>query len=304
MRFFPAEKFIIAVSLVLFFLDALLAAYKGVGIDVITYTIMLVFAVFGLGMGQFFRLVRPSQASALACTASGLYVILSMSMGIFIFLLLPNHNPMIDPLLIRIDAALGYSWTGFVVWTAQWPWLGNVLRVVYLSSLIQIFIVIYVLSFNLKRIDLHLFQLTGVWAGLLTLCFWSFFPSSGASGWEVLPVQAQGALPIIVDSQYGMSINKLLQDGVTYISPKIALGLVGFPSFHTVIACLCVWYMAQFKRVFPIFLIVNLIMVPAILVQGGHHLMDILGGLAVFAIATVLARRTLAHLEQRTFAIA
>jgi PAP2 superfamily len=295
MRLFAAEKFVILISSTLFILDGLLLAYKGVGIDIIGYAIALTIGFFSLGLGQFYRSYRENEGIALATTACGLYIVFTLVASVFNYLLLPNHSPMIDPLLIRMDAALGYSWTNFVVWTAQWPWLGTVFRAVYISSMAQLILVILILGFTGKRDDLHRFLLTGVLGGILTICTWAFFPSSGASGWEVLPAQAQGALPIMVNSDYGMELNRLAREGVTYISPQNVLGLIGFPSFHTVMACLSVWYMARFKWVFPIFLVINLLMLPSVLVQGGHHLSDVLGGLAVFAIATVLARRILAQ---------
>ncbi len=295
MRLFPAEKFVISISVSLFILDGLLFAYKGVSIDALGYATALGIGFLSIGLGQFYRTYRANEGIALATTACGLYIIFTLVASVFNYLLLPNRNPMIDPLLMRIDAALGYSWTNFVVWTAQWPWLGTVFRAVYMSSMAQLILVILILGFTGKRDDLHRFLLTGVLGGIFTICFWAFFPSSGASGWEVLPAQAQGALPIMVNSDYGMELNRLAREGVTYISPQNVLGLIGFPSFHTVMACLSVWYMARFKWVFPIFLVINLLMLPSVLVQGGHHLSDVIGGLIVFAVATVLAKRILAQ---------
>lgn len=301
MRLAPAEKFVLTISLALFILDGLLVAYKGVGIDVLGYATALSIGALSLGIGQFYRRVRLNEGIALATTACGLYIVFTLVASVFNYLLLPNHSPMIDPLLIRIDAALGYSWTNFVVWTAQWPWLGTVFRAVYISSMAQLILVILILGFTNKREDLHRFLLTGVLGGIFTICIWAFFPSSGASGWEVLPPAANGALPIMVNSDYGMELNRLARDGVTYISPQNVLGLIGFPSFHTVMACLSVWYMARFKWVFPIFLVINLLMLPSVLVQGGHHLSDVLGGLMVFALATILARRILANAEKAEY---
>ncbi len=295
MRLFPAEKFVISISVSLFILDGLLFAYKGVSIDALGYATALGIGFLSIGLGQFYRTYRANEGIALATTACGLYIIFTLVASVFNYLLLPNRNPMIDPLLMRIDAALGYSWTNFVVWTAQWPWLGTVFRAVYMSSMAQLILVILILGFTGKRDDLHRFLLTGVLGGIFTICFWAFFPSSGASGWEILPAQAQGALPIMVNSDYGMELNRLAREGVTYVSPQNVLGLIGFPSFHTVMACLSVWYMARFKWVFPIFLVINLLMLPSVLVQGGHHLSDVIGGLIVFAVATVLAKRILAQ---------
>jgi hypothetical protein len=41
------------------------------------------------------------------------------------------------------------------------------------------------------------------------------------------------------------------------------------------------------------FLVLNALMVPAILIQGGHNLADLLGGVVVFAVSYWLARLAL-----------
>jgi hypothetical protein len=295
MHFAPAEKFVITILSTLFVLDAALITYKGVGIDVAGYAIMLSIGLACVAIGQLYRKYRRNEFIALATTACGLYIIFTIVASVFNYLLLPNHNDMIDPFLIAMDEKMGYKWTDFVVWTAQFPWIASIFRLVYLSSMAQLIVVILILGLTGKREDLHSFLITGVMAGLFTICIWAFFPSSGASGWEILPPSAKGALPIIVSADYGQELNRLIRDGVSYISPEDVLGLIGFPSFHTVMACLSVWYMARFKWVFPVFLVINIIMLPAVLVQGGHHLSDVIGGIAVFAVASLLARRIVAN---------
>ncbi len=47
--------------------------------------------------------------------------------AIFIFALFPVSAPLIDPALIRMDAALGYDWAGFVTALAGWPLVGTTL---------------------------------------------------------------------------------------------------------------------------------------------------------------------------------
>jgi membrane-associated phospholipid phosphatase len=45
-------------------------------------------------------------------------------------------------------------------------------------------------------------------------------------------------------------------------------------------------------------LVLNAAMIPAILVHGGHHLVDLIGGAATFAIAYALAARVLKEVTQ------
>jgi hypothetical protein len=297
MRLLSAERFIVNVILALAAIDAALIAYKGVGVDVAGYL-----GAFGMGgsmiaIGQFYRRFRFNEGIALATTAAGLFIVFTLVGSVFNYLLLPLRFGPYDSVLIRIDAALGYSWPALLSWMAQHVWFGELLRYVYVSSLPQLLFVILILGFSGRQADLHLFLLTGVIAGLGTVCIWSVFPTFGTSSVEAVPLDAQLALPIIVGAKYGAELVRLGVEGVTYISPKDALGLVGFPSFHTVMACLSVWFMRRHSKVIPLFIALNLLMIPAILVQGGHHLMDMLGGILVFVVSMKLAALARAQLS-------
>ena len=73
--------------------------------------------------------------------------------------------------------------------------------------------------------------------------------------------------------------------------PALALlgGLVAFPSIHMVMALMVAWY-SRGTWAFFAFCVSSLLMIPATLLHGGHHLSDLFGGLALFALAVSLAR--------------
>ncbi len=299
MRLLPAERFIVNVILALAVIDAALIAHKGVSVDVAGY--LAAFSTGGsmIAIGQFYRRFRQNEGIALATTAAGLFIVFTLVGSVFNYLLLPIRFGPYDDVLIRMDAALGYSWPDFISWMANHVWFGALLRFVYMSSMPQLLLVILILGFTRRTFELHRFLLTGVIAGMGTICVWSVFPTFGASASETFPADAQAALPIIVGTEYGAELMRLGREGVSYITPKDALGLIGFPSFHTVMACLSVWFMRGYRRVLPVFIAVNLVMIPAILVQGGHHLMDVLGGLAIFAVSMKLSALALLQLSRQ-----
>lgn len=69
------------------------------------------------------------------------------------------------------------------------------------------------------------------------------------------------------------------------MSPEATKGAVGFPSFHTTMAAMCIAFSRPFKMVWPVVIALNILMVPCVIVQGGHHLTDVFGGVAVFFVA-------------------
>ena len=77
-------------------------------------------------------------------------------------------------------------------------------------------------------------------------------------------------------------------------------GLVGFPSFHTAQAIVVAWYARKLGVLFYPFLVFNILVIASTPIQGGHHIVDVIGGLAVAALAiwlasTAASRLTRAH---------
>ncbi|WP_438748746.1 phosphatase PAP2 family protein [Pararhizobium sp. O133] len=289
MLFLPAERSILMIIATLMVLGCILIVTKGVGVDIAGYAGLLAIGVSALALGQYYRRFRPDARISATLTATGLFLVFSMAGSIFNYMLLPVRFPPIDATLSRIDAALGFDWPSFVIWISGYPLFGDLLRVVYFSSLPQLVLVILILGFFVDIPTLHRFLLTGIFGALLSILCWSLFPSFGASSVHSLPQAVLNTMPIAVGPAYGAELVRLGQEGVNYLTPRNVLGLIGFPSFHTVMACMSVCFVTRLRLVFWPLLAVNLVMVPAILVQGGHHLSDVLGGVAIFCLANLLA---------------
>ncbi|ODT07902.1 MAG: hypothetical protein ABS58_04950 [Mesorhizobium sp. SCN 65-20] len=285
MRLHAAEKFSAVVTGLLFMIDGAIIMFGSRSVDLKSYAGMIAIGMAVVLGGQIYRRLRPNERIASALTATGLFVLFTLSASLFNYLLLPVGDRRIDTFFIEVDALVGYRWDEFVAFVAQFPVFSSLLRAIYLSSLPQIVMVIVFLGFSRRFADLHLFLLTGILAALATIFIWYVLPSSGPSAYQVIAGDVAARARLVVDSNYGAELNRLMLEGPAFISPRDTLGLIAFPSFHIVMACLSVWFMAGFRRVFPLVLAVNVLMLPAILLHGGHHLVDIAGGLAVFALA-------------------
>jgi hypothetical protein len=296
MLFTSAERPALLMIVTLAILDSLLILLKGVRVDVEGYAVAIMIGGAVILAGQFYRHVRRDAHIAMTLTAAGLFIFFTLAGSVFNYMLLPVRFPIVDSDLVKIDAMMGYHWPAMVEWVSHWPIFGNLLQVVYFSSLPQLVLVMLVLGFSGKTRDLQHFLLTGVVGATLCMILWSFFPSFGASSVHSLPAQVMEIVRVAVGPEYGAKILRLGQEGVSEISPKNVLGLIGFPSFHTIMACMSVVFLFRFRWLFPPTLLLNVTMIPAILVHGGHHLSDFLGGLAVFVFAYALAGKILRDL--------
>ncbi|CAN7275829.1 phosphatase PAP2 family protein [Rhizobium sp. LjRoot258] len=296
MTFLPAERFIILIIATFALLDAWLLFLKGVVIDVTGYASLIACGAFLLGLGQFYRHVRRNDRIAVTAIAAGLFVLFTIVGSIFNYLLLPLRFQPIDPVLARFDAAIGFHWPDFVTWASQYPSAGIVLQMIYATSLPQLVVILLILGLGDRTRLLHHFLMTGVIGALMAIICWFFFPSFGASSIYGLSPAVTEAVPLAVGPHYGAQLVELGRNGATYLTPRNALGLIGFPSFHTVMAAMSACFMMRCGPLGLPFLLLNVLMMPAILIQGGHNLSDVLGGLLVFGVAYALADAALRQL--------
>lgn len=176
----------------------------------------------------------------------------------------------------------------------------DLLRIVYMTSMPQLIVVVLVLGFANRRAELHLFLLSGVYGALIAIGHWWFLPSFGASSIYQLPVDLLERMPIAVGPEYSAEVVRIAAHGPTDLSPVHVLGLIGFPSFHMVMAAMAFWVSLKDRRLAVVLVPLNLVMIPAIIVQGGHNLVDLIGGGLVFALALMMASATADLVERKS----
>lgn len=295
--FLPTERFVAAFVASLFALDALLIAWRAPQVDWAGYAAILAVGLGVTGLGIAYRVSGRDANIALAAVTAGLFILFTIAISFFNYMLLPVGERRIDELLIRVDALFGYSWPDFVAWMAGWPELARLLGYVYMSSLGQFVVLILVLGMSGRAGVLHRFLLTGLISVTGSILFWFVWPSSGPAAYFDLPVELVAAIGMVVGPDYGAELNRLALEGPGLVSPRDVLGLVAFPSVHTVMALMAIWFARPLPALFVPFLIVNVAMMPAILAHGGHHLVDLFAGAAMFALSVWLAGRIARRLE-------
>lgn len=219
--------------------------------------------------------------------------VITMSMTILNASLFPISNPLIDPLLFRIDALIGYDWLGFVTFFSNYPEVSRLLKFVYGSHLIQIVLVILALSLNKNRERLQGMLATAVTATLLTIAFWFFFPSFGPSAFLSVPSEIAAAASLDV-AEHAAFLMRSADEGIPVLQSHNLDGMIAFPSFHIVMAVLATWF-AWKTKLFPVLCVLNLAMIPATLLHGAHHIVDLFGGISFFLIALIFSRHMISE---------
>ncbi len=289
MRFFPAERTIILIILTVVLIDAALILHKGIIIGFEFFAFSVVFCVAFVALGQFYRRFRNSERIALTAHAVGLFVAFTVFGALLNVVLLPRPSAPIDGILVRIDAWFGYSWPALCAWFAQYPWLSEIARGVYGLTLVQMLFVFKFLGLSLDRSRLHADCLAAIFAELITIFTWAMFPAAGASGYWTLAPEIDRIVRPVVSSALGAEINRLLAEGVKDVATLSTTGLVGFPSFHTAMALISLIAIWPYRGARVAYILLNTLLLPGILVHGGHHLMDMVAGTVVTLLSWRLA---------------
>jgi hypothetical protein len=242
-------------------------------------------ATLGLAaIGSYVRQAKSAPRVALALVGAAIFTGFTAVSSVFIFALFPLPNPLIDPTLIQADAVLGYHWPSAVALLAQYPGVAAVLGYIYHSSLVQILLTIVLLAALSRETALHQFLLVGMITLTIAVAIWWLLPSVGPSAFQSIPEADRLATGLYFDPTYGQHLKNLVEVGPRRISPEVITGVVAFPSYHMIMALMVVWYVRGTFAFLPL-TAVNTAMVPATLTHGGHHLVDLLAGLAVFVLS-------------------
>lgn len=228
------------------------------------------------------RSVKNKPRLALALIGAAIFKGFSEVSFLFIFALFPLPNPLIDTWLIRIDASLGYHWPGFVEALAAFPLFFRALGHLYHTSFPQILLTICLLAALGRALVLHRFLMVGILSLMVAVAIWWMLPTVGPSGFMTISDDVWRATGLYFNPEYGAYLRMLVETGPGRISPELAVGVVAFPSYHMIMACMVVWYTRGTVAFLPA-LITNLFMVPATLSHRGHHLIDLVAGVVVFA---------------------
>jgi hypothetical protein len=278
------EFAILGMVLGLAVLDVTIIFIRGIGVDWLAYLSAFSIALGLILLGAFYRYYRKDEKLAAPIIGTGLFIAFTLVASVFNYLLMPVAFPLIDEWLLALDASFGYSWRTTVEWAATYPRLSLVLRHIYFSSLPQLIVVVLVLGFSGRHQALGEFLTVGIYGVMMCMAIWFFVPSLGPTTLLNVSDHVVDAASLGVTPSYGAELLRLAAHGESYLTPSKVLGLIAFPSFHMVMALMAVYYLWRVPYVRWVALGINLLMVPAILIHGGHFAVDLVAGLVVFLI--------------------
>lgn len=273
--------------------DIFLIWYKSAALDWAGYIAILAVVSGLFALGAFYRLSGRSDRIGAAAFCAAAFIFYSLCMSLFSYLLLPIVGPTWDLELNAIDKVLGYHWPDVINWASQNPIANQVLLIAYMSTIPQFAALVVLLGLSGKIKKLQALLLSVTLTATFTICFWGVFPTMGTTVLFQIPPSIEKLTAPFADTAYGKEMLLMAQQGPGLISPKEIKGLVAFPSYHIVLAVVAIYYAYSIKWLFPVYLVLNLLIMPAIFVHGGHHFVDLPAGMIVALAGIWLANRTM-----------
>ncbi len=286
-----AQRILIFIVVGLLAADCVWASVHRFDVDVASFGLLGGLSVGLTALGIFYDRVRNDANLSAMLFGTAFLCAFSPLVDILNYFLLTAAGPRADLFFAGLDRAMGFDWPALMIWTADHPAINAVLRVAYESSLSQIALLLICLSWTSRPRQIYGLCIALAAAGIVAVAIWTIVPSFGAFSVYRLPPQIDAHLPLALDGRYAQELIALLQHGPGRIAPDQLRGLIGFPSFHSVLAILAMWYAWPLRYLRWPAIALNALVLLSTPVQGGHHLVDVLGGLALAALSIALAER-------------
>jgi hypothetical protein len=276
-----------ALLAVLTAIDGLWLALGHFRLDGSAFLVLALLAVLLLWGAHFYRTMRPDPRLAAMLFGAGFLCVFSSEASVLNYLLLTRAGMRIDGVLAGIDRAMGLDWPALMSWMARHKGLNAAAAIAYSSMLPQVALSMIALA-GIEADRVYRFCMALAASALLCITIWAFVPSFGA--FSVYP-PAAAHMDLALNSAYAQELVRLLHEGPGLISPRDAKGLIGFPSYHAVLALLVCWYLRDVKLLRWPVLTLNLAVLLATPIQGGHHFIDVFAAFPVAALSIFFTAR-------------
>lgn len=249
--------------------------------------------------GYFYGAWRPAPRISAMLFGTGFLVGFTAGASVLNAMLLTVAGPRIDAMLARTDVALGFDWPAMMRAMADHPGLLKLLYLAYGILLPEIALAVVVLGLLGRIVSLYRFVLAVAIGALICFFVWTLFPSFGAMSIYHFDPALAARLGVPVDGAYGDALIQMLRDGPGRIAPDNVKGLIGFPSYHAVLALLLIWHLRHVRGLRWPVLAVNALVIFATPIEGGHHWVDVFAAVPIAALSVLLAGRIFHGIAQR-----
>jgi membrane-associated phospholipid phosphatase len=233
------------------------------------------------------KATRPRVADTLGTL--GLVWFAGLNCGLISLLALHVQMPLADSWLYAVDRAAGIDGLAIVAWFAHQPkWLLSAMGAAYSYTIPVLFVSMGGLSMIDDRVESWRAAFCFI-GSLLTICFISVVtPAKGLGVWA--PPELMTALPDGWACYFWPSFDEFYRSAHPVLRLDALSGVISFPSFHTVMGLITLAMWRKRPAMLALASAWFLPMLASTVPVGGHYVVDVLAGAAVWAIWFTLSR--------------
>lgn len=294
------DKLKLAVIAAIFAIDV--AGFSAFGLRFDWTSTMVLATVWPIimALGWFYKVKRPEPAISRLLWEVAHLTLFSAVAAMLSYLAVGLNRPLADEFFVAIDAMIGFDWMAYVGFVNDRPWLGDLSTLLYISTLMQVALAAILLPL-LGRIDRARELVMAVFiSALAAIAFSAVYPTSGALAYFRPDEAFYMANQPLVDLAYKEEFFRMRALAIPELSLQGARGLIAFPSYHVGLSILIALMFRGMPWLFWPLLALNVGVIFTTPIDGGHHLIDGIGGAVVGLVSlwvTVRLRRSIHHNE-------
>lgn len=247
-------------------------------------------------MSRFYTTVRKDEALASALVGAAQLIAFAAVAAPLSYVAASAALPLWDSELAALDRRLGFDWMSWLGAMNAAPLLHRTLALAYGSFALQTTAIVLVLAAAGHALRLRVFMLSFVLTTLLTIGVSTLMPAQGVWGYlHLSSVDSPAIVPVTRDLSLPVFLG--LRDGTfRHLVAEGADGIISFPSLHAALGLLFLLALWPVKYVGIVFALLNVAMVAATPVDGGHYFCDVIAGLTIALLSWMTVQRALARL--------
>lgn len=273
----------------------------------VVWATFLVPAATGLALfaGAFvYRRLRPDPMLANALDSTAQVLVFAAVGAPLSYLAAAANLPLLDGLYDRLDRAMGVDWHMLLTLMNRESAWHPLFSLAYQSFTIQATLTVLVLAFTRRFLALKIFTLAFIAAALVCIAVSAVMPAQGVWGYYALSPADHTAIVPVTRELHLPIFNGLRDGSVRELVGMGAEGIITFPSFHAALGVIFILALWPVPVIRWLALAVNLTMIAATPVDGGHYVIDVVAGMAIAVACFAGARAIAARMEAAVAATA
>jgi membrane-associated phospholipid phosphatase len=241
--------------------------------------------------GRFYATTRknPQAASALTCTAQ---VIAFAAVGAPLSYIAASASyPLWDGTIAAWDNQFGFDWMAWLATMNNYPTLHWIFALAYSSFTLQTAAVVLTMALTGHVLRLRVYVLSFILVTVVTIAVSAVLPAQGAWGYLHLSPENYPAINPVTQELHLVVFRGLRDGSFRDLVAQGAQGIITFPSLHAAVALLLIVAMWPIKYLRWVGALLNLTMMAATPIDGGHYFADVIAGSTIAMLGWMVAAR-------------